>query len=94
MFGPVPRVVLDKLWALQGNHTEEMETAESDNPDARSTEDDFDSMEVLMRIELNMIEEKMVDLRLDFVAFAEQQFGHVDLHSLVRIEPVICSKYQ
>jgi hypothetical protein len=71
-----------------------METAESDNPDAKSTEDDFDSMEVLVRIELNMIEQKMVDLRLDFVAFAEQQFGHVDSHSLVRIEPVIGSKYQ
>ncbi|KAA8912543.1 hypothetical protein FN846DRAFT_903536 [Sphaerosporella brunnea] len=68
----------------------DQEMQDASDPLGMSETDDMYCLEGLIKAELKDILSSMIDLlRLDFMAFAEQQFGKSDSHSLVRIEPLI-----
>ncbi|KAA8914385.1 hypothetical protein FN846DRAFT_915770 [Sphaerosporella brunnea] len=81
----------DREDGLENDDDQEMLDA-SEHPgvgESRETHDMY-CLEGLIKAELEDIQSSMIDLlRLDFMAFAEQQFGKSDSHSLVRIEPLI-----
>ncbi|KAA8895004.1 hypothetical protein FN846DRAFT_912250, partial [Sphaerosporella brunnea] len=78
----------DREDGIDNDDDQEMQDA-SEPPGVGETVDMY-CLERLIKGELEDIQSSMIDLlRLDFMAFAEQQFGKSDSHSLVRIEPLI-----
>jgi hypothetical protein len=72
----------------EGGH-KQLSMDPDDEDDQDDQDDDEDSLESRVRAQLDSIQRKMVDLlRSDVMAFAKEQFGHDDSHSLIRLDPV------
>ncbi|KAA8895663.1 hypothetical protein FN846DRAFT_911495 [Sphaerosporella brunnea] len=96
IFGPIPRLILNhllraRLKAERGDgmdNDDDQEMQDASEPSRQAQTDDMCCcLEGLIKAELEHIQSSMIDLlRLDCIAFAEQQFGKADSHSLCRFE--------